>query len=280
MTITQSPLAIPLFDQRCFGGIIKKPDDGLLSICFMGYLLLPEGRRRAYFKTETNGYAMLNEEIGYILAYCAGLPQPKAGKIWIHGSVMHQFNCIKWPDPSQHALCWVTYEAEDRLGQPAPSIKASVASRTDTSVLELQVIFLKLKLLGRLIAFDAWVANVDRNIGNILLVGTDSFIVIDHGAILGGADWPIWMHTNPNNYVETKVLDGVFSSPEKNLSLPTKNAIIEEAKLLSTAWQLAATPLEQLLKSNDKACNTARQFLALRSTAIVELLRKHTGLVI
>jgi hypothetical protein len=284
MMIPHPSQAIPFFDPSCFGGIIKKPDDGLLSICFIGYLILPEGRRRAYFKTDPVGYAMLNEEIGYVLARCTQLPQPTAGKIWIPGHVMHQLDPSRWPDPAKHALCWVSYEAHDRLGQPAPSIKARINSgASNTEILsKLQHIFLKFKLLGRLIAFDAWIANIDRNIGNILLVDSESFIVIDHGAILGGPYWPISIHDHPDHYVETKVLDVIFPSPEKTLSLPIKSAIIKEAALMQQAWQLAEPWFDgvNLALSQDAAFTKAHKFLQFRATAITEHLRKHTGLVI
>lgn len=283
MTTPQPSQAIPFFDPNCFGGIIKKPDDGLLSICFMGYLLLPEGRRRAYFKTDPVGYAMLNEEIGYVLARCTQLPQPLAGKIWIQGDVMHTLDPIRWPDPTTHALCWVSYEVHDRLGQPAPSIKARInvgASETEM-IAELQPIFKKFKLLGRLIAFDAWIANIDRNIGNVLLVDSDSFMIIDHGAILGGSNWPDAIHDQPDNYVKTKVLDVIFPSPEKTLTLPIKSAIIKEAALMQQAWKLAEPWFDNnLLFPSGEVFAKARMFLQFRSTAITQHLREHTGLSI
>jgi hypothetical protein len=43
--------------------------------------------------------------------------------------------------------------------------------------------------LGDLYAFDAWVANVDRHPGNLLLGGADSVWLIDHGRSFTGSDW-------------------------------------------------------------------------------------------
>ncbi len=285
MTASQPVLPIPMLDPACFGGMIKKPDEGQLSICFIGYLLLPEGRRRAYFKTDPVGYAMLNEEIGYVLARAAQLPQPDAAKIWIAGTVMHAFDPTRWPDPAQPALCWVSWEATDRLGHPAPSIKAKLQFGPSTLVTPallkaIQDIFLKFKLLGRLIAFDAWVANIDRNIGNVLLVDSHSFLIIDHGAILGGASWSPAMHAAPDQYVETKILDGIFDPPANSLPLPTKSAIIKESALLESAWQQSAPWLATTLDpARGTAFSQAHDFLRFRASAITMHLRQRTGIV-
>lgn len=43
--------------------------------------------------------------------------------------------------------------------------------------------------LGKLYAFDAWVANVDRHAGNLLLGGRDKVWLIDHGWCFSGPAW-------------------------------------------------------------------------------------------
>ena len=40
-------------------------------------------------------------------------------------------------------------------------------------------------------AFDTWIANVDRNIGNVLWGAKDKIWFIDHGRCLTGPDWAI-----------------------------------------------------------------------------------------
>ena len=43
--------------------------------------------------------------------------------------------------------------------------------------------------LGRLYAFDSWVANVDRNTGNLLFGGDNEYWIIDHGHCFTGPEW-------------------------------------------------------------------------------------------
>ena len=43
--------------------------------------------------------------------------------------------------------------------------------------------------LGQLYAFDAWVANVDRNTGNFLFGGDNEYWIVDHGHGFTGRDW-------------------------------------------------------------------------------------------
>lgn len=279
-----STLDIPLLDHKCYGGFVKKASDGQLSLCFEGYLLLREGRRRAYFKTDPAGYAMLNEEIGYVLARSAKLPQPQAAKIWVNGAILHGIDASKWPDPGRHGLCWVTHEAKDRLGKPAPTVKAKLKigdGVLSTAIMEsLRKVFLKFKLLGRLIAFDAWVANVDRNVGNVLLVSADSFTIIDHGQVLGGWQWPPAMHDAPETYVPTKILDGIFHPPETTLSLPAKNAIVKECEQFDQAYNGALPWLSSTLSSSrGPAFHKANTFLQARATGIQIQMRQRTGLV-
>jgi hypothetical protein len=276
---------VPLFPPQYFGGIAKKPNDGILSICFEGYLLLPEGRRRAYFKTDPSAYAMLNEEIGYMLAKSANLPQPNAGRIWIQGAVLHEFDPKRWPDSTKPGLCWVTYEAKDRSGKPAPSIKAKLNISSSTPITPeltklITGIFSKLKLLARLIDFDAWVANIDRNIGNILLTSPDSFVLIDHGAILGGPLWPAALHSNPDAYAKNMILDHIYSPAKDTLSLPIKNAIVKECDALVRAYDDSSAWLNQILApAKGPAFFAAHQFLRQRAASTVNHMREQTGLV-
>lgn len=44
--------------------------------------------------------------------------------------------------------------------------------------------------VGSLYGFDTWIANEDRNAGNVLVGGSQSIWLIDHGRILTGPPWP------------------------------------------------------------------------------------------
>ena len=57
-------------------------------------------------------------------------------------------------------------------------------------------------------AFDEWLANTDRNLGNILYDGHGrTFWLIDHGRALTGEYWPVYGIDNPNVDVENLLLD-------------------------------------------------------------------------
>ncbi|MFX8778142.1 hypothetical protein ABTM50_19825, partial [Acinetobacter baumannii] len=45
------------------------------------------------------------------------------------------------------------------------------------------------KNIPQIIAFDDFIANDDRNIGNLVITGNGNMGVIDHGEILGRIDW-------------------------------------------------------------------------------------------
>lgn len=41
----------------------------------------------------------------------------------------------------------------------------------------------------KLIAFDDWIGNIDRNPGNLVFIKDSEFAIIDHGRVLGVIDW-------------------------------------------------------------------------------------------
>lgn len=47
--------------------------------------------------------------------------------------------------------------------------------------------------------FDEWIANTDRNLGNLLFdPGANGFWLIDHGRALTGEYWPVWGLSDPS----------------------------------------------------------------------------------
>ena len=75
----------------------------------------------------------------------------------------------------------------------SPSIASLVIRKTERETLELLrpivEILAKQPWIGELYGFDAWVANVDRHIGNVLFTAERGGWIIDHGRCFTGPEW-------------------------------------------------------------------------------------------
>ncbi|MET3352651.1 UNVERIFIED_ORG: hypothetical protein ABID33_000534 [Xanthobacter viscosus] len=75
----------------------------------------------------------------------------------------------------------------------SPSIASLVIRPTDEEILVLLrpivELLTKESWLGELYGFDAWVANVDRHIGNVLFATGTGIWIIDHGRCFTGPTW-------------------------------------------------------------------------------------------
>lgn len=68
---------------------------------------------------------------------------------------------------------------------------------------------------GAIAAFDEWLANVDRNAGNILKLSSNVYSIIDHGRIFGNLD-----HNNLNDteFRHENLMKGLIESQKKHLT--------------------------------------------------------------
>lgn len=75
----------------------------------------------------------------------------------------------------------------------SPSVASLVVRTTDqeTRALLRPIVELLIKQtwLGKLYGFDAWVANVDRHLGNVLFAAGTGIWIIDHGRCFTGPTW-------------------------------------------------------------------------------------------
>ena len=141
----------------------------------------------------------LSEVLGYTLASHTNLPQPAmAALVSVPGRVLSQLSTGRpgidgraFEFDDQH-VCFATIEVVGHEGGRVRSFAAAKGwcddPQIDPSDLE-RTLFewaAKWPHFGRLQAFDAWIANPDRNLGNVLWVSDKHFVVIDHGEMFDG----------------------------------------------------------------------------------------------
>ena len=155
-------------------------------------------QRESYVKFygENKKRALLNEALGYLLINGLKLPQPElAGflefkiseettpAVWTNASEIDKYRGVTYA-----WVCTNTGGINRRIeidNANSPELKNYLAALVIEALKNWEK-------LPNLIMCDDWLANNDRNMGNLLELPNRSFTLIDHGGILYGDNWSPW----------------------------------------------------------------------------------------
>lgn len=214
-------------------------------------------QRESYVKfySESKKRALLNEAIGYLLISSLKLPQPDfAGfmafeisqeltpDIWDQVSDVDRYRGVTYA-----WVCTNTNGINRRveLDQAStPEIKEYLAGHLIEALKNWEK-------LPHLIMCDDWLANNDRNLGNLLELPNKTFTLIDHGGILYGDNWSPWdiMRNSPINGDFQKMYTGLLKQRfnglfwKENLIADLEGVKIEH----SSAFNLVREEISQLI---------------------------------
>lgn len=242
--------------------------------------------RHCYVKTYGDDVLRLAHEIaGYCLARCAGLRTPSyCGVIALPTTL---FNTIHGRSflPNTYQLAWVTTDLAD--GTKSSGQIAKIAFNAHIQTRELIDDLIKWQQLPTLLAVDEWMANVDRNLGNLFRHGVGDYSVFDHGELLSGGGWCpagkehdlpyalVWNATYCN-----KILG--YLRENNGLTLPVKSAMLNKARELpavyTEAYQQFVYFWTQLLNSSYFAAATT--FLEVRAQKADTTLPHRIGMIV
>jgi hypothetical protein len=153
-----------------------RAQDGCIAETFACDLLWPDGeQRRSYLKcfTKDRYLGVVNEITGYVIARACHLPVPEhAGIVQLSATLI---DSLGMPVDEIYPYAFAVSEAPG----------SSPNSRFNNLPHELTVRLTRQLLSGwhgapRLIAFDDWAANEDRNLGNFLIKDEKNAFIIDH----------------------------------------------------------------------------------------------------
>ncbi|NMG64390.1 hypothetical protein GPA19_05445 [Azoarcus indigens] len=196
---------------------------------------------------------MENEIVGYVMACHARIEQPPGGIIQLPGALLQG---IGIPCEAPSAYCFVSMSCIDLNSRRQGSLFALLGDNLEA----LQGILQEWPGFPQLVAFDSWLANVDRNTGNLILTGNAHLIPIDHSDILTG---PEWTHndlvTMEEKWSFNKLLELIF--PAESLPLPIRSAILKSAERFNAAYSLARRDLYRWLGSGDPDYLRAHHFI-------------------
>ena len=146
--------------------------------------------KRAYVKFYSGqGRGLVNEVTGHLLAESLGMRVPRKVAI-----LFVPKKDVLSPPSWMKANTEDTYPAWCCEDMASPSIKffvglGNAGSSTSDGYAHIREELVKSKQTPAILAFDDWVANIDRNVGNILRLGMGDYALIDHGQISGGRHW-------------------------------------------------------------------------------------------
>lgn len=157
------------------------------------------------FKYGDRDKEIINESFGYVLAKNVRLRQStRAALIKISVDDFPADPNDQFAQKNGYVLGWATVSL---TGKNLRSLhfKKIPDSTPDEWYSYTQALF-NWPAFPKLIAFDDWIGNIDRNPGNLVFIRDSEFAIIDHGRIFGVVDWrfePI----DPNSECENMMLN-------------------------------------------------------------------------
>lgn len=197
---------IHFLKRDAFSGQLRPPSSRGISPIIRAKIRVNGDSERCYLKPlpdfiacPSTGKMVVNQEIvsealGYILASTSGLSTPSvAGVIALGADQLPAdvlSDLIKIGGSRQPSyLCWFSKDMEH------PNLKQRHLSGIALPVFEerrlrrLAVLLAKHADSAKIVAFDDWLLNSDRNLGNILQAASAALMLIDHGRIFGYPNW-------------------------------------------------------------------------------------------
>lgn len=188
---------LKVLSEDSYQATLAEIDLGQIGATKKASILWDDGvARSSYVKVyqpEERCRKLCNEAIGFILGNSLGLLQPtQAALMPIPEFIKSEFDLISDIYSENQVWAWVTTECGDSLkaqfrvkSNPLPHEK----EQNNIFLYECLNFLAKKEGLPPIIAFDDYIGNNDRNIGNLVITLDGSIGIIDHGEVLGRIDW-------------------------------------------------------------------------------------------
>ena len=215
---------------------------------------------------------LLNDIVGYLVARHAGIHQPPGGVIELPAFVLARIGIVS-QEPS--VWCFASTSCIDLDNRRHGSLSALFGNNIEA----LRPILEKWPGFPTLVAFDAWLANVDRNTGNLILNGENSLLPIDHSDILTGPSWNA-QHLIDAEECNTlnKLIDIIWPIPL--LPLPVRSAILKSTERFESAYASARSDLYRWMDGGNQDTHRGHHFIWKRSSTSKENLASKLEMIL
>lgn len=155
--------------------------DGNINDTYRGQVLLEDETIRQAIIKDLDLSQLCNELLAFCLARHVGLPIPDCFLGLARPDVLAVTKGPSLPDGSR--LVFVSTDVK------VPNVTFRLTTTAGLAQLELLSEIVRWADLGKLYAFDSWIANIDRHPGNLLFGNSGEAWLIDHGHCFGGPAW-------------------------------------------------------------------------------------------
>lgn len=238
-------MIIQTLGSDAFGGHLRPPTSVGLSPLFRAKISVAGEKLRCYVKpltdkidcptkgTQVTNQELINEALGYALARTCGLSVPDvAGVILLEAEQIpaqqiDQLQKLARGAKQDSYFCWFSKDMN------YPNLKQHHLEGVNLKLLEQRRVRRLLKHLidcedtPAVIAFDDWLLNSDRHVGNLLASPGDGLMLIDHGRILHYPNWVpggVGSMPWPSENRLRNLID--HHMPKWSSKLPTKSAMV------------------------------------------------------
>lgn len=226
----------PTWSAENYHSFVRLETSGQQAITHLALLKKPDGGLcRAYVKhyPVEFGRGLFNEWFGHTVFSALGIPQPPAA-------------VMPAPVPGTDTVAWAFCSLE-----PTPRFEGTAKFIYDLQKPGQYPALVKRlfedcsHLLPGLIAADQLLIHPDRNIGNIAFTGKSSFVAIDAGGILGGADCHPSNLLRPAGWVRSKLIEDLIDIA--TIKPKTGNALIAAAQCVTERFHERHAEIAQAL---------------------------------
>lgn len=231
-------------------------------------------RRHVFVKAypESAPRGLINDIVGYLLASHAGIDQPPGGIIALPATTLAKVG-IATAAPA--IWCFASTSCIDLDDRRHGSLAALFGHNLDAvrGILENWPGF------AQLVAFDTWLANVDRNTGNLILTGENALCPIDHSDIMSGPAWRLDdLVSAEGQWTLNKLIELIW--PMESLPLPVRSAILKSADRFQKVYAQARSDLYYWLDGSDDDLHRGHHFIWKRSESCKNILTDQLSMIL
>ena len=184
---------------------------------------------------------LFNELAGGLIARRAGIGAPPGGLLWVPLPVLQSlFSAAHFSHHLGLVLCYACAPVDNGYGLAA----IGLGEATGKVLEEVRKVLLAWPGFAACVAFDQWVANIDRHANNLLVAGGGRLVPIDHSDCFGGPEQQDDDFNRPHAWYRNRLVDELFDA--ERLTLPTKAAIVLAGERLPGCHQQCAKEAESL----------------------------------
>jgi hypothetical protein len=257
---------------------LRAVSGGIRANTHLAQVLVNGHPATAYVKSFAAGSDQLlfNEVVGGWLAQASSIGTPVGGLLWVpEGALQTMFPGMAFSAADGMVASYACAPVGNGYGVAALGLGEAVAQSVVADHL-LDVVrqhLLDWPRFAACIAFDAWVANVDRHLNNLLLAAGGRLVPIDHSDCFGGPETLDPDFVAPHARHLNKLLDLVFPQADL-LPLPIKAGLIKAAERWPDVRRQCDADLQQLsVRLGEQRGRNWLEWLTIRADITAQLLR-------